>query len=70
MRNRRRGGVGAWGYEPYVRIVGLLLLALAAVLTFGLVVADVLLVVSGALGVLGALLAAFPGTVLAALAAL
>ncbi|WP_227134080.1 hypothetical protein [Halorubellus salinus] len=67
---RRRGSVGTRGYEPYVRLVGLLLVLLAFVLVFGLVVADLLFVVSGTLGVLGAVLAAFPGIVLSTLAAL
>ncbi|WP_323677529.1 hypothetical protein [Halorubellus sp. PRR65] len=50
--SRRRGSAGTRGYEPYRRPAAVLLVALVAVLAFGLVVADLVLVVSGS--VLGA----------------
>jgi hypothetical protein len=64
------------GYEPYLRLVGLgLLLLLAVVLVFGVVVADLLVVaavpvglVAGAVGVIGAAIAAFPGVILSTFA--
>jgi hypothetical protein len=63
------------GYEPYLRLVGLGLLLLAVVLVFGVVVADLLVVaavpvglVAGAVGVIGAAIAAFPGVILSTFA--
>jgi hypothetical protein len=72
MSNRRvrTSGGRKRGYEPYLRLVGLVLILVATMLVFGVVVVDVLFVVSTALGVLGAILAAFPGVVLSAFAAL
>lgn len=69
-RRTRTSGGRKRGYAPYLRLLGLVLILVAALLVFGVVVADVLFVVSTALGVLGAILAAFPGAVLSAFAAL
>jgi hypothetical protein len=63
------------GYESSLRLVGLGLLPLAVVLVFGVVVADLLVVaavpvglVAGAVGVIGAAIAAFPGVILSTFA--
>jgi hypothetical protein len=72
MNRRRRTNTGrrSRGLEPYFRLVGLVLVLLAMVLVFGVVVVDLVLVVSTAVGVIGAFVAAFPGVVAGAFAAL
>jgi len=67
-RRRARTGGRNPGYEPYLRLVGLMLVLLAVVLVFGVIVADLLLVVAVPVGVVGAATATFPGAVLSALA--
>ena len=74
-RRRARTGGRNRGYEPYLRFVGLGLVLLAAVLVFGVVVADLLLavavpvgVLAGAVGVVGAAIAAFSSAVVSMLA--
>lgn len=52
------------GIQPYVRLVGVLLILLALGLIFGVVVGDLLFAVSAIAFAVGAVLAAVPGWVL------